>query len=171
MAIPVKNIAQPNDTEEENVSWRLPKAIYPISYYIELETRVHDQGNTDYSGAVIIQLDVRESTNQIVLHSKDLNIGDVLILSETSIIDVLFMYIDETSDFLIIEVAENFEINADLLILIEFTGQLQLQGVGFYRSEYIIDGVTRYFASTQFGANHARYAFPVFDGNSIILAI
>lgn len=44
-------------------------------------------------------------------------------------------------------------------------GQLQVSGVGFYRSEYKIDGQTRYLATRQFEASYARYAFPLFDGS------
>lgn len=165
LAIPVlKNITQPNDIDEVDTSWRLPKAIYPISYIIALETKVHDEGDRDFKGTVIIHLDVRQSTNRIVLHSKDLNIQEILILSGASEIDVLNFQVDETRDFLIIEVAEDFEIGADLLVLIEFNGQLQQEGVGFYRSQYQIDGRTRFLAITQFEAPYARYAFPVFDG-------
>lgn len=161
----VSNITHLDDAEEVDLSWRLPTAIRPSTYHIDLDMKVHENGNRDYSGSVIIFLDVMEATNKIVLHSKDLNILDLLLFSGVTTVDELIYYEDETRDFLVIETNENFEAGDDLMLLIEFTGQLQLQGVGFYRSEYRVGGETRYLAVTQFEAGYARYAFPVFDGN------
>jgi aminopeptidase 2 len=161
----VKNITKFNDADEEgDLSWRLPRAIYPISYYIELETKVHDEGNREYSGKVIIHLDVREATNEIILHAKELNIKEVLLFSGMATIDEIMYYEDDARDFLIIATRENFVPGSDLSVMIEFSGQLQLEGVGFYRFEYKIDGETRYLATTQFEASYCRHAFPVFDG-------
>lgn len=145
-----------------DLSWRLPKTIYPISYQIELETSVHDEGSREYSGNVIIFLDVKEITSTIVLHSKELNIKDVLITSDLKFLSPRFHF-DETRDFLIIETDDILEAGSQIANKIEFSGQLQLQGVGFYRSEYKINGETRYLATTQFEALHARDTFPVFD--------
>ena len=149
--------------DEVNLSWRLPQTIYPIAYHIELETKVHDKGNRDYSGFVIITLDVREATNQIVLHSKELDIEEVLVFTSFGTLDSNH-YLDPANDFLIINISESLEPGNDLTLSIWFKGQLQLEGVGFYRSEYKINNETRYLATTQFEAPHARYAFPVFDG-------
>lgn len=159
-----KNITQFNEPDEVDLSWRLPKTIYPKSYQIELETRVHDLGDLDYSGTVIIFLDVRAPTNKIIFHSKDLNILEVLLFDGFTTVDGVIYYEDEAREFLIIETRDVLEPRRDLMLLIEFSGQLRLEGVGFYRSEYKIEGETRFLATTQFEAAFARYAFPVFDG-------
>lgn len=154
--------------DEVDLSWRLPKAIYPISYYVELETSALDENNRDYSGTVIIHVDVRETTKKIVLHSKELNVLDVLLIDNEEFIDELIYYSDETRDFFIIETLEDIRVGDDLLVLIEFTGNFNSDG--FYRSDYVIDGETKHFVVTNFGPTHARSAFPVFDGISIILS-
>lgn len=159
----VKNITHYNDFDEVDLSWRLPKTIYPISYQIELETRVHDLGERGFSGQVGIDLDIREPTEQIILHSKGLKINEVFVFDGVLGGEVTFRE-DETRDFLIIEAGEELLPGDKVFLYIDFTGELQLQGVGFYRTEYKIDGETRYLAATQFEANFARYAFPVFDG-------
>lgn len=151
-------------SDEVDLSWRLPSAIYPISYKITLETRVHDDGDREFTGMELISLDVREPTNKIVLHSKGLTIEEVLLFTGASIISEIAYYEDETRDFFIIESHEDFQPGMDLNVFIEFRGQLQLEGVGFYRSEYKIDGETRFLATTQFEALHARDSFPCFDG-------
>ena len=139
----VKNTMQFNETDEEDLSWRLPKSIYPKSYQIELETRVHDLGDLDYSGAVIIFLDVRAPTNKIIFHSKDLKILEVLLFDGFTTVDGVIYYEDEAREFLIIETRDVLEPRRDLMLLIEFSGQLRLEGVGFYRSEYKFNGETR----------------------------
>jgi aminopeptidase N len=159
-----KNITQFNEVDEVDLTWRLPKTIYPKSYQIELETKVHDHGDLDYKGTVIFFLDVHVPTNKIFFHSIGLNILEVLLFDGFTTVDGIIYYADETREFLIIEARDDFEPGSDLMLFIEFTGQLRLQGVGFYRSEYKVDGETRYLATTQFEAAYARYAFPVFDG-------
>lgn len=159
----VKNITHYNDFDEVDLSWRLPKTIYPISYQIVLETRVHDLGERGFNGHVGIDLDIREPTEQIILHSKGLTINEVIVFRGVLGEEVTFRE-DETRDFLIIEAGVELQPGDKVFLFIDFTGELQLQGVGFYRSEYKIDGETRYLATTQFEASFARYALPVFDG-------
>ena len=150
--------------EEDEFTWRLSGKIYPISYEIELETKVHDEGNRNYSGNVIIHLGVREPTKQIILHSKGLEIDEVFLFNGITTVDEIMFFYIESLDLFVIETLNNFLPGNDLMLLLEFKGQLQLEGVGFYRSEYKINGETRFLATTQFEASHARNAFPVFDG-------
>lgn len=154
------NITQ---SDEVDLSWRLPKAIYPINYIIKLDTDVHNDGVRDYSGSVSITMGVLEATNRIILHAKELALSRVVLFNGAAYVATTHQ-LDPERDFLIIEATDNFEPGSDLMVYIEFTGSLQLSGVGFYRSQYDIDGATRYLATTQFEATYTRYAFPVFDG-------
>lgn len=154
-----KSVAQLDGLMEEDLSWRLPKSVYPKSYEIDINVQMDEVGSRDYTGEVMIECVVKEETNKVILHSKELNIISVVGIP----FGVLSFELDETRDFLIIEIP-NTPANTQIMLLIEFKGQLMLEGVGFYRSEYKINGVTRYLASTQFEANYARHAFPVFDG-------
>lgn len=162
---PIATQLNGSDEGEVDLSWRLPTAVYPISYQIELETRVHDHGKREFSGMMLIVLDVRQATKQIVLHSKGLVVEDVVLFSGSTIIDPIAYFEDETRDFFIIEGIEEFTPKVELNVFIQFRGLLQLEGVGFYRSEYEFDGATRYLATTQFEAAFARTAFPCFDGS------
>jgi aminopeptidase 2 len=159
-----KNATEFNKADEVDSTWRLPKTIYPKSYQISLATRIHDQGDLDYTGSVIIFLDVHVPTNKIILHSKDLNIREILLFEGFTTVDGAIYSEDEARELLIIETRDDLQPGQDLMVLIEFSGQLRLEGVGFYRSEYKLNGETRYLATTQFEAAYARYAFPVFDG-------
>jgi Peptidase M1 N-terminal domain len=117
-AIPIAT--QFNVSDEVDLTWRLPKAVYPISYRIELETRVHDHGDREFSGMEMIALDIREATNRIVLHSKELVIEDVVLISGESIIDEIAFFEDETRDFLIIESLEELQPGMRLDVFIQF---------------------------------------------------
>ena len=50
-----------------------------------------------------------------------------------------------------------------LTIHLDYNGRINNQYAGLYRSRYVVDGQTRYMASTQFQASDARRAFPCFD--------
>lgn len=149
--------------DEDELSFRLPKAVYPIHYTIELSTVVHDAGERDFSGAVYIEMGVLEATNRIILHAKELNFSEIVLFVGPGAVPSTHR-LDAERDFLIVETTETIAPGSNLLLYIVFSGSLQLSGVGFYRSQYEIDGTTRYLATTQFEAAYTRYAFPVFDG-------
>lgn len=44
-----------------------------------------------------------------------------------------------------------------------FSGYLNDYLQGFYRSKYVVDGVEKYMATTQFESSDARMAFPCWD--------
>ena len=53
------------------------------------------------------------------------------------------------------------------LLHIEFGGILNDYMQGFYRSQYSVNGETRYMATTQFESTDARLAFPCWDEPAI----
>lgn len=52
-------------------SVRLPNNTYPLHYYWHLHTNIH-QGNLTYLGNVTIDIAVRETTDEVVLHARHL---------------------------------------------------------------------------------------------------
>jgi hypothetical protein len=68
-----------NDPPEETIgapaiSFRLPNTVIPSRYRIDYTT---DLDRFSFNGTVAIQLDVKNATKRIVLHSRDLNIQSV----------------------------------------------------------------------------------------------
>lgn len=53
------------------------------------------------------------------------------------------------------------------MLNIKFTGILNDQMAGFYRSSYVVNGKIKYMASTKFEPTHARKAFPCWDEPNI----
>lgn len=123
---------------------RLPKNIKPIHYELNLETMVHDQGNSDYGGDVKIDILVVESTNQIVLHHRGLNIMRVTLedVRTRNIITSTWDYNNET-EFLTIYSSSLLNAESSLNLEIEFSGKLQTGTAGFYRSQYTLPGETQ----------------------------
>jgi aminopeptidase N len=50
-----------------------------------------------------------------------------------------------------------------LLVTIKYSTSLLTGSSGFYRTSYVMNGVTRYLGATQFESTNARYAFPHYD--------
>jgi aminopeptidase N len=50
-----------------------------------------------------------------------------------------------------------------LTVTIKYQASLITSTIGLYQTTYVMDGITKYVAATQFEEVGARYAFPCFD--------
>lgn len=57
---------------------RLPKTVFPLHYDLSLHPNLT---TLDFTGVVRIQLDVKEDTNTVILHAKQMQISNVLLLA------------------------------------------------------------------------------------------
>lgn len=124
-------------------SYRLPKSVIPRSYELTLKSEVHDQGNTKFDGTVKIEVDIAEDTDQVVLHSNGLIIGQVSIsdTNGTAINQAQAHTFDIYRDFLQIFSAELLLKNQKYFLEISFNGNLVTTTTsGFYRSQYQVAG-------------------------------
>ncbi|KAM3610345.1 uncharacterized protein V6R79_002695 [Siganus canaliculatus] len=139
---------------------RLPKTIFPIHY----DLTIHPNLTTlDFTGVARIELDVKEDTSLIVLHAKELQISNVLLLAPEGArpLQVLeyppFHQLALLSDSVLTK-GRRYEVQ------LEFAANLSDSFHGFYKSSYRTkSGDVRVLASTQFEATFARGAFPCFD--------
>jgi len=151
----------------------LPDAVLPIRYDLwlapDLERFVFDAKAT-------IEVDVHEATNEVSLHSKELQFKTVSFKSsEDGASDVECIGINQkiketTVTFVFSEV---LPVGKGKLV-IEYVGILNNQMAGFYRSSYKdIHGVTKMMASTQFESLDARRCFPCWDepGRKAVFAV
>ncbi len=141
---------------------RLSRNVVPQNYQLRLEP---DLANATFTGTVAIACEAASATSQIVLNSIELDIIsasvrhgndlDVSVACSSSLDDELQrLTLDGES-----------EIPAGpLSIDIAFTGTLNDQLHGFYRSTFTDDdGAEHTIATTQFQSTDARRAFPCFD--------
>ena len=133
----------------------------PSHYRIHLEP---DLVEATFSGKVEIEVEVGQATDNIQINSTELVISAALLL------DAVGTKI-ETSEVKHDEKMERATLSFDselspgpYTIIAEFTGILNDQLRGFYRSVFTDDdGVEHTIATTQFESTSARRAFPCFD--------
>jgi aminopeptidase N len=141
----------------------LPSSVVPVHYTLELTP---DLDTFTFSGHEVIDVVVSQSTDKITVHAKQLKVlGNAVF--ETS---------DGTTKLDSYEMSYNtrlstvsFTFPRDLPIgngklSIAFSGELNNQMSGFYRSKYYdIDGTELFMATTQFESLDARRCFPCWD--------
>uniref|UniRef100_A0A4W6ELN7 Aminopeptidase n=1 Tax=Lates calcarifer TaxID=8187 RepID=A0A4W6ELN7_LATCA len=167
LGLPLPNQGQAKDlpiaTNGQPFPWdrmRLPKTISPLHY----DLTIHPNLTTlDFTGVARIELDVHEDTSIIILHAKQMQISNVLLLAPEGIrpLHVLeyphFHQLALLSDSVLTK-GRKYEVQ------LEFAANLSDSYHGFYKSSYrTSSGEVRVMASTQFEATFARAAFPCFD--------
>ncbi|CAH1647273.1 unnamed protein product [Spodoptera littoralis] len=151
-------------------NYRLPTTTKPINYKVKLDTNLQ---NFEYLGDVEIKIKVGAvAVNEIQLHCRGLTItpSSVSVTLDTTTQPVTNLVqpsqsftCEANTDFLKISTS-NLNPNTDYIVKMSFTGTLQTDMRGFYRSWYIDNtGDRRWMATTQFQPGHARRAFPCYD--------
>ena len=141
--------------------WQLPSGVRPTRYALNLEPNLD---TFKFDGYVTIDVEVSESTSEIVLNSSELDIhyGRITLESGSSYRATGISFDEERET---VTVSFGSPIPAGTAQLgIDFTGELNDKLRGFYRSSYIdVDGNQRWMATTQFESTDARKAFPCWD--------
>lgn len=141
--------------------YRLPAAIEPRHYTIEIRP---DLDGATFSGDISIDMEVRESTAQVVLNVLDLELDDV----ELNGVAPDSVTLDPGTERVVIGLDQPLS-PGPASLHISFRGVLNDKLMGFYRSTFDLSdpatGTTeqRTIAVTQFESTHARAAFPCFD--------
>lgn len=160
-----ESLSSLNQEASEGFLWnniRLPQSVIPLEYDIFLHPNLTE---ARFSGKVEIKCVIRETTNFVVLHSKD------LVISQTTLTTIpsneqkeVRMQMKNDTDQLFLIMEDAIPKDAEILITIVFDGILGINGDGFYLSEFFTSNKSsRYLASTQFEPTSARKAFPCFD--------
>lgn len=142
---------------------RLPTQVVPSHYQLELEP---DLASATFCGAVIIDIDILEPTNEIVCNAAELEIKSASILLANDNRLTPDVWLDQQSDRLHLKVEHigNGLPTGPARIELTFSGILNDQLRGFYRSTYQDDnGAEHTIATTQFQSTDARRAFPCWD--------
>lgn len=138
----------------------LPVEVRPLKYRMTLAPNLAD---FTFSGEETIEIEVRQSTSEIVLNAAELDVQSAHLQQEGQLIPADEIRADASAETVTLRFGTALPTGAAQLSL-RFTGQLNDQLRGFYRSEYIRpDGTKRAMATTQFEAADARRAFPCWD--------
>lgn len=141
----------------------LPEAVEPLRYDVKLSP---DLEKFTFDGTVKITIDVREATDQISLHAKELMIKhDTVVVkpAEGEESKPVSSSYDLKENAVTFTFPEMLAVGSAVLEM-EFIGILNDQMAGFYRSGYKdLSGKSKIMASTQFESLDARRAFPCWD--------
>jgi puromycin-sensitive aminopeptidase len=140
--------------------YRLPRTVVPSNYQIHLTP---DLVAHTFDGRVTIEVDIHESVTSFAVNALELNVcAAVVEAGGQRVTSAEPTYHDEfqTATFAFTEPLPV----GPALVHLSFTGTLNDQLHGFYRSTYTDDqGVTHTLATTQFESHDARRAFPCWD--------
>lgn len=136
---------------------KLPSTIQPSHYDLTLYP---DLSTLKFQGTVKINLTVKEATDRIKIHAKELYVRKVTIDSGAS----LKSKQEELKDDLLTLVFNDVIPAGERMLTLEFSGEHNDQMAGFYRSRYKnAKGEEKIMVSTQFEALDARRCFPCWD--------
>lgn len=136
-------------------SVRLSRHVSPQRYQIMLKP---DLTNFVFEGEETIFFKLTKATKQITLHAKDIKIGSAEIVGAWAG-KISYKVKAETAT---LSFPKTIRPGKHKLKL-SFTGRLNDQLRGLYRSQYQHKGETKHLAVSQFEATDARRAFPCFD--------
>lgn len=144
----------------------LPSTFKPIRYDLEV-SQIDVKANT-FHGDVKVQLDVKETTDQLVLHASKLTFNTYKLtytLNKTEAeVSINGVTLDEKHETATFSLGEKVPASAKALLEIEYTAEIKTNMNGFYRSDYLDkDGKEQVMLSTQFEATEARGALPCWD--------
>jgi puromycin-sensitive aminopeptidase len=133
----------------------------PSHYRINLEPNLDE---ATFSGSVEIEVEVGQATDNIQINSADLVISSAFVRDAIGG-ETAASGIEHDEDMERATLSFDSELRSGpYTIVAEFTGILNDQLHGFYRSVFTDDdGVEHTIATTQFESTHARRAFPCFD--------
>mmetsp|Transcript_7913 Transcript_7913/g.17501 ORF Transcript_7913/g.17501 Transcript_7913/m.17501 type:complete len:891 (+) Transcript_7913:76-2748(+) len=152
----------------------LPDALLPSRYDLRLTP---DLEKFVFDGKVTITVEVSEAVDEVSLHARELGIVSASFKAGAdgsgAVTEVTTISMNLKSKVLKLGFAEMLPVGPGQLE-IEYTGILNDQMAGFYRSSYKdINGVSKIMASTQFEAIDARRCFPCWDepGRKAVFAV
>lgn len=144
---------------DTSTNFRLPTNTVPTKYSIRIRP---DFETFTFEGSESIEISVSEVSTSILLNAAELNISSASVTQG----DRQFSCnteLDEDNERVLLSLASEIQ-PGNATIEIAFSGSLNDQLSGFYRSQFITENdETAYIATTQFEATDARKAFPCYD--------
>ena len=77
-----------NERAANEHTYRLPKTSLPISYNIYLKSSVYSGSLFSDDGELSIKVKIAETTDHLILHSRELNIENLRVLDADDVIEV-----------------------------------------------------------------------------------
>lgn len=139
-------------------SVRLPKHIVPLRYQLSFHPNLE---NFTFDGNEQIQLKFLKAGNTIVLHAIELKITKASWVSKTQSLNALKISYNTKLETVTLVFPKQIKGSGKLNL--EFSGIINEDLRGFYKSAYSHNAKQKHLAVTQFAATDARRTFPCFD--------
>ncbi|XP_042843592.1 aminopeptidase N [Panthera tigris] len=170
---PTTTVATTLDQSKPWNVYRLPKTLIPDSYNVTLRPYLtpNDKGLYVFTGTSVVRFMCNESTSVVIIHSKRLNYtnhqGHMVSLSGVGGFQpqpvIVRTELVELTEYLVVHLQEPLVAGRQYEMKSEFQGELADDLAGFYRSEYVENGIKKVLATTHMQATEARKSFPCFD--------
>ncbi|XP_067104821.1 aminopeptidase N-like isoform X2 [Osmerus mordax] len=169
---PLPTIQTPENHDGVWDRYRLPDSLAPVSYNVTLWPRL--QTNSDglyiFTGHSAVVFKCVKETDLILIHSNKLNLtlfeghhAKLTGIGGATAPTIQKSWLQQKTEYLVIQVNGKLAVGKIYVLNTEFQGELSDDLEGFYRSEYIEDGLQKIVATSQMQATYARKAFPCFD--------
>nr|XP_003702012.1 PREDICTED: puromycin-sensitive aminopeptidase [Megachile rotundata] len=141
---------------------RLPTDVLPCHYHIVLSPNLK---TFVFDGKEDVHIDVKQSTDTIVLNSLDIDIKTAAFnANDGKVIPTSKIELCATEETATLVFDEKLPSGKSGYISLEFVGEINDKMKGFYRSKYIgTNGTVKHAAVTQFEPTDARRCFPCWD--------
>uniref|UniRef100_A0A8C4HYP0 Aminopeptidase n=1 Tax=Dicentrarchus labrax TaxID=13489 RepID=A0A8C4HYP0_DICLA len=152
--------------------YRLPDSLVPLSYNVTLWPRLEPdaRGMFVFTGHSAVVFRCVKETDLIIIHSNKLNLttfyghhAKLTGLGKATVPTIQKSWLVVKTEYLVLQLHSRLAVGSLYLLYTEFLGELADDLQGFYRSEYIEDGVKKVVATSQMQATYARKTFPCFD--------
>lgn len=152
--------------------YRLPDSLAPVSYNVTLWPRleINSDGLYIFTGHSAVIFTCVKETDLILIHSNKLNLtmfnghhAKLTSVDGATLPTILKSWLEVKTQYLVIQLTFKLAVGCYYKLYSEFQGELADDLEGFYRSEYIENGIKKVVATSQMQATYARKAFPCFD--------
>lgn len=122
----------------------LPKHVKPERYFLNITPYIYE-GNFTFDGEVTIHLAVVEETKELTFHGVELTIHEIKIheKDDDHLIYIVRQLEDVPRNFHILTLGSSLEVGKQYILSIKYTGILNDNLHGFYRSSYEEKGVKK----------------------------
>uniref|UniRef100_A0A3B1KH73 Aminopeptidase n=1 Tax=Astyanax mexicanus TaxID=7994 RepID=A0A3B1KH73_ASTMX len=154
-------------------SYRLPGTLSPQYYNITMWPRLFRNiyGMYIFTGHSGVAFTCVKETGLILIHSNKLNYtltpeghhAKLTGLEGAEAPAIKKTWLEVETQYLVIQLSETLQVGSTYWLYMEFQGELADDLRGFYRTEYVEDGVKKIIATTRMEPTDARKAFPCFD--------
>ncbi|XP_029992119.1 aminopeptidase N-like [Sphaeramia orbicularis] len=154
--------------------YRLPTSLSPLSYNVTLWPRLSPDNNTGlyiFTGKSTVEFECVSDTSLILIHSNKLNytrldnnhVAQLFTSGKDPAPSIKSSWFQLQTQYLVLQLNGRLHHGQKYHLYTEFTGELADDLAGFYRSEYVEDGMKKVVATSQMHPTHARKTFPCFD--------